>query len=117
MHLPPRTPQPTFTLHKLSSLPDLRQAIKAWHSEFRDEGPYEEDVEALVRYLGEVVGRERDLGKAVGVVRWLGWVVEDDEEDDSEGEGKRKWRDAVNKVREGVQKAAQERGLGRVEFG
>ncbi|KAM0720970.1 hypothetical protein Q7P37_003255 [Cladosporium fusiforme] len=85
--LSPRPPRPTFTSAKLSSLPDLRAAIKAWHCEFGAEGPYSEDIEALGRFLAAVVGEERDLEKAVGVVRWMGWVVEEGEEEGEEGEG------------------------------
>ena len=120
VRLPPRPAQPTFTARKLSSLPDLRGAITAWYREFRDEGPYDEDVEALVRYLRDVVGAERDLGKAVRVCGWLAWVVEDDcdeDEGEDEGEARRKWRGALGRLREGVQAAATGRGLGRVEFG
>ena len=117
LHLPPRPATPTFTSRKLSSLEDLRGAMKAWYDEFKDEGPYGEDVEALVKYLRSVVSGEgeRDLGKAVGVVKWLGWVVGQDE--DGDGEAREKWMDALEKVRGGVQEAATERGLGKVEFG
>jgi DNA repair protein REV1 len=53
----------------------LREAISAWYGEFVDDGPYGEDVDALVKYLKRVVLEERDLNKAVAVVKWLGWVV------------------------------------------
>ncbi|KAL9580582.1 MAG: hypothetical protein Q9212_004412 [Teloschistes hypoglaucus] len=58
LHLPPRLPKPTFTAQKLSALPDLREAMSAWVDEFRDEAPFEEDVEALVKYLQRVVREE-----------------------------------------------------------
>ena len=117
-HLPPRPAKPTFTSQKWSELEDLRDAVSAWYREFGDEGPYEEDVEALVRYLEAVVKEEKDLGKAVGVVKWLGWVVEN--EGDSGGgrpEGVRvAWDKARRRIEEGLQEAVMERGLGRVEF-
>lgn len=74
LHLPPRPATPTFTSRELSSPEDLRQAMKAWYSEFEDEGPYGEDVEALVRYLRLVVSGEgeRDLGEG----RWCRAVAE-----------------------------------------
>lgn len=96
-------------------MPELREAVSAWVEEFRDEGPYEEDVDELVGYLHRVVRDERDMGKAVSVGRWLGWVVGEIEWT-SEGEGKRVWREAVERVEEGVQGAVSERGLGRVGF-
>ncbi|KAK5168792.1 deoxycytidyl transferase [Saxophila tyrrhenica] len=115
LQLPPQPAKPTFTARKFTELPDLRQAVKDWYSEFADEGPYGEDVEALVGYLRDVVVVERDLGKAVAVVRWVGWVIE---EGDNVGEVAREgWEKAVERVREGVQAAARERGMGTVDFG
>lgn len=107
--LPPLPPKPTFTAQKFSQLPELREAIRAWFEEFREEGPYRDDVDALVGYLGRVVGEEGNMGKAVAVVRWLGWVVD-------EGDERGVWGETVRRVREGVQRAVGERGLARVEF-
>ncbi|MCJ1486595.1 deoxycytidyl transferase [Schaereria dolodes] len=109
VRLPPRPPKPTFTSRKLSTLPDLREAVSAWFEEFRDEGPYDEDTDSLERYLARVVLEERDMAKAVGVAGWLGWVVE-------RGVGGERWEEAKGRVEEGVQRAIGERGLGRVEF-
>lgn len=118
LHLPPRPPKPTFTALKLSSLEQLREAVSAWFEEFKEEGPYEEDVEALVRYLKKVVGEEEDMAKAVAVGRWLGWVVGEGISGDGGKiwEGKEKWDAAVQRVEEGVQEAVEKRGLGRVVF-
>jgi DNA repair protein REV1 len=107
----PRPPCPTFTTQKLSQAPDLRLAMKEWVSEFADEGPYPEDVGALVKYLSKVVGEERDLNKAVELVKWLQWVV-----DDEEDVGEKKWEEPLERVRVGVVRAARERGVGRVVF-
>ena len=116
----PQKPKPTFTAQKLTRLPELRDAISSWFDEFRDEGPYDDDVDALIRYLGNVVGEEGDMDKAVSVGKWLGWVV-DEGVSDCGGGGKRDggdkvWREAVGRVQEGVQCAIEERRLGRVEF-
>jgi DNA repair protein REV1 len=116
--LPPRadSSRPTFTSRKLSTLPELREAMGAWYREFSDEGPYEEDTEALVSYLRRVVGEERDVQKAVGVVRWLTWLH-------SEGEGvlesdvRERWDGALDTLRGGVQDAVKERGMPGVNFG
>ena len=115
--LPPPPPKPTFTSRKFTQLPELRGAISSWFDEFRDEGPYAEDVDALVKYLGRVVGEEGDMEKAVSVGRWVGWVV-DEGVGDGGGEvrGDEVWKEAVGRVQEGVQRAVEERGLGRVEF-
>ena len=115
--LPPRPPKPTFTAQKFTLLPELRAAINSWFEEFRDEGPYAEDVDALVKYLRKVVGEEGDMEKAVSVGRWLGWVVDEGVGDDSgKVERDNGWKEAVGRVQEGVQLAVEERGLGRVQF-
>lgn len=117
--LPPLPPKPTFTAQKFTQLPELREAISSWFDEFRDEGPYAEDVDALVRYLGKVVGEEGDMGKAVSVGRWLGWVVDEGVGDgggNGKVEGDKVWKEAVGRVQEGVQCAVEERRLGRVVF-
>jgi DNA repair protein REV1 len=113
--LDPLPAPPTFTSAKLSALPDLRGAIKGWHREFCAEGPYAEDVGALVRYLRDVVVEERDLGKAVGAVKWMGWVV-DGSADGSTSSSAGAWIEALEKVRKGVRAAVEERGLGSVDL-
>ena len=107
--LPPLPPKPTFTAQKFTRLPDLRGAITAWFDEFRGEGPYVEDVDVLAKFLQRVVLDEQDMDKAVSVARWMAWVVD-------EGDEKGAWKGAVRKVRESVQIAVKERGLGKVEL-
>lgn len=109
--LPAKPERPTFTMQKLSSLLDLREAVSAWHDEFRAEGPYAEDVDALGRYLGSVVTEERDMAKAVSVIKWLEWVVEED------GRGATtKWTKAIDAAKLCVSTAVQERQLGPLDF-
>jgi DNA repair protein REV1 len=112
LKLPPREPKPTFTTQKLSSLAELRETLSAWQEEFRVEGPHPDDVGAMERYLRRVVLDERDLGKVQGVVRWLGWLVEDGDDN----EGMRAWREALEGIKEKVQDAVKERGLGRLDL-
>lgn len=116
LQLPPRAPKPTFTMKKLTALPDLRNAIRAWHQEFSDEGPYDEDVQALVKYLRDVVVEERDMDKAVSLVKWLAWVIDDSDDYDNDGV-KIAWVEALGNIQGAVQDAVLERGLGRVDFG
>lgn len=113
LQLAPRPAKPTFTSRKLSTLPELREAVRAWYREFSDEGPYKEDVQALVKYLGDVVNEERDLEKAAQVVRWIAWVVEEGG-DGVEEVVREKWVAALDTIREGVQEAVRGRGLGRL---
>ncbi|PNS16148.1 DNA repair protein rev1 [Sphaceloma murrayae] len=115
--LPPRPPKPTFTKQKLSELEDLRGMIRNWVREFGDEDPFDEDVKALVEYLGQVIKEERDMDKAVRVVKWLGYVVDTESEGKWEGdEMKDRWGVVLGKVKQGVQAAVQERGLGSVDW-
>ncbi|KAK5135750.1 hypothetical protein LTR08_004736 [Meristemomyces frigidus] len=118
LQLPPRPLKPSFTMRKLTELPDLRTAVKAWYQEFSDEGPYEEDIEALGKYLRDVVVEERDVAKAVVVVKWLVWVAEEGQEVEALGEHARAtWDQGVAFVVEAVQSAVAKRGLGRVDLG
>ena len=110
LDLPARPPRPTFTVQKLSGLPDLREAMRGWFEEFKDEGPYGDDVDALVRYLKKVVGDEGNMDKAVSVSQWLRWVMEDADE----VQGMAEWRSALERIENGVQEAVMDRGLGRV---
>jgi len=106
-----RPPKSTFTTQKLCDKKNLRTALKEWVTEFAADGPYDEDVAALVRYLAKVVKEERDMTKAVELVGWVRWCV-------GEGtEGNAGWDGAVEKLKKGVNAAAKERGLGSVNFG
>lgn len=119
LKLPPREPRPTFTTQELSTLSELRETLSAWFEEFRGEGPHPDDVGAMERYLRRVVVDERDLGKVQGVVRWLAWLIDDGEGDIDDGledEGIRVWREALEGMKEKVQDAVKERGLGRLEL-
>jgi DNA repair protein REV1 len=111
----PRLAKPTFTTEKLSALADLRGAMKQWIGEFTDEGPYGEDVVALIKYLRKVVLEEKDMSKAIGMVKWIDYVISD-EADKDERFSKEPWKAALAKIKGGVVKAAKERGLGIVSF-
>ncbi|KAI9771005.1 MAG: deoxycytidyl transferase [Geoglossum simile] len=116
LRLPSPPKKPTFTAQKLSSLPELRNVILAWHEEFSAEGPYEEDVEALNKYLKRVVCDEKNLAKAGAVVRWLEWVV-DNSDDEKALHGKEAWKRALRWTEAAVQTAVKERGLGKAVIG
>lgn len=109
-----RPARPTFTKNKLHDKNDLRLALKEWTSTF-NEGPYEEDVDALVKYLGKVVTDEKDLGKAISLVKWFEWIVVDFADRDQRFK-KAKWSDTLSRVRDGIQIAAAVRGMGLVMF-
>ncbi|KAK4613573.1 DNA repair protein rev1 [Fulvia fulva] len=112
--LPARPAMPTFTANKLTDISGLRNTISAWFREFNDEGPYVEDVDALIKYLSDVVIEEHDLGKAVAVVKWMNWVIDDAE--DVSDDVITAWKEASMRTRNSVQDAADARQLGKVKF-
>lgn len=122
LRLPPLPERPTFTSKKLTALTDLRDEVGAWHATFADEGPFNEDVEALARYLKSVVVDEKDIDKAVSVVTWLMWLVEDanatrgGECQSGSSHGTITWEAAIRSLQKGVSDGVEERGLPPVEF-
>lgn len=128
LHLQPIPERPTFTSKKLSNLSDLRDAMSAWHSAFANEGPFGEDVESLSRYLRRVILEEKDVDKAVSVVNWLAWLVDDQEKSSTapglhameslrgSSQNAVPWTEALRILQEDVRQAVQERGLPAVQF-
>jgi DNA repair protein REV1 len=121
--LPPLPNRPVFTSQRLSQLPDLRDAVGSWHEAFAAGSPYDEDVISLCTYLKSVALKEKDVDKAVSVVRWLIWLVDDHlhqhEPENVQGsrpEGTISWEAAIRAMQESVQAALDERGLPPVEF-
>ncbi|KIX98302.1 uncharacterized protein Z520_05603 [Fonsecaea multimorphosa CBS 102226] len=108
--------KPTFTSQKLSSLPELRDAISAWVRELSVDGeePDMEDVTALSEYLSKVVSVERDMAKAVAVVNWLGLVIEYENFGSDGIRGS--WEKALAVLKRDVQQAVMDRGLPAVVF-
>lgn len=117
LQLPPRPQKPTFTTADISVLPDLRQTISQWYTEFRNEGPHEDDVKAMERYLRRVVLDEKDMAKAVSVVKWMVWLIYDSGGDGFQTEiGEKGWREALDGIKEHIQQAVTERGVGSIDF-
>ncbi|KAL4929846.1 putative DNA damage repair protein Mus42 [Aspergillus undulatus] len=137
--LPPLPTRPTFTSKRLSNPSDLRDEATAWHTAFAEEGPFRDDVDALAGYLKRVVVDERDVDKAVSVVKWLVWLVED-ERGDAPGNGRSNglsmststpglnrnlsegsqggisWDEALVCLKDGIQEGLEERGMPGVDF-
>jgi DNA repair protein REV1 len=113
LRLPSRESRPTFTTRELSTLPQLRDTLTAWHREFSDDGPHADDVAAMERYLRRVVLDERDMSKVVSLIKWLSWLVE---ESDDDNEGAEAWTAALDGMKEKVQAAVKERGLGLLDL-
>lgn len=130
LRLPPLPERPTFTSSKLSTLPELREALSTWYSSFATDGPFSDDVTALAKYLKRVVLEEKDIEKAVSVTNWLEWLILDGRNKDGNKESEatpapevrdpssqsETWDNALQTVRESVNSAVHERGLPPVEF-
>ncbi|CAI7610477.1 unnamed protein product [Penicillium palitans] len=120
--LPPLPKRPVFTSQRLSQLPDLRDAVGSWHEVFADGGPYGDDVTSLCKYLSSVTLQEKDVDKAVSVVRWLMWLVGDHSQQGAKGpqgsrpEGTISWEEAIETVQYSIQVALEQRGLPPVDF-
>ncbi|KAF3389418.1 DNA repair protein REV1 [Penicillium rolfsii] len=125
--LPPPPKRPVFTSRRLSGLPDLRDAVSAWHTAFAADGPYGEDVDVLCVYLGRVVAEEKDIDKAVSVVRWLMWLVDEKSlhrtptvsQSPPSGQGEQgvvTWKHAIETMQQSVQAALEARDLPPVDF-
>ena len=59
LKLPVPPEKPSFTSRKITELPELREAISLWYEKFHPDGPYAEDVGALVGYVDRVVAEEK----------------------------------------------------------
>lgn len=125
LHLLTLPERPTFTSQKLSSLPDLRDAMSSWHEAFVNEGPFSEDVRSLSHYLHLVVIEEKDIDKAVSVVKWLMWLVEDGKDDvpspsqypvTESSQENMTWEDALRDLKMGINEGVEKRGLPEVDF-
>ncbi|KAI5920067.1 impB/mucB/samB family protein [Camillea tinctor] len=110
----PRPPKVAFTSGQLKTLSEIRDMLKVWYSETQDDGPHRRDVEMFEKYLVKVVLEEKDMDKAAKLVRWLDFLIDEDE---AESRGKEAWQGAVKGIKEEVQKAVQSRGLGLLDMG
>ncbi|KAI3401956.1 hypothetical protein diail_6516 [Diaporthe ilicicola] len=97
-----------FTATSLTSVQEVKDMLSAWHRETEDEGPHRDDVEVFEKYLARVVTEERDMEKAKKLIRWLEWLVDDDED----SKGRRGWMEAFAGVKNAVHQALEDRGLG-----
>ncbi|KAI1443100.1 impB/mucB/samB family protein [Annulohypoxylon stygium] len=111
----PKPAKISFTSNNLTSLPEIRDMLNVWHRETWDVGPHGRDVEMLEKYLVRVVVEEKDMDKALKLVKWLDYLVEDSG-DEIEYSGKEAWREVVGHVKQEVQNAVKSRGLGPLDI-
>jgi DNA repair protein REV1 len=76
-----------------------------------------DDVKAMERYLRRVVLDEKDMAKAVSVVKWMVWLIDDSGGDGFQTEiGEKGWKEALDGIKKHVQEAVSERGVGSIDF-
>lgn len=97
----------------ITSLPEIKDMVDAWHSQTRKAGPHKRDVDVLERYLVKVIKEERDLSKAVALIKWLSVVVDQDGVD---SRGRRAWKLVVSGIKVAMQAAVEERGLAPLQI-
>lgn len=108
----PPLPKISFT-SGLTSAREIKDMLDSWHQETRTGGPHRGDVEVFEQYLTRVIGEERDLEKARKLVKWLGFLVEQDSKD---SKGVRAWKRTLDGVKDVVQRAVKQRGLAPLDL-
>lgn len=113
---PKPPPKVSFTATSLTSVQEVKDMLSAWHRETKEEGPHHADVEVLEKYLARLVTEERDMEKARKLVKWLVWIIEEDDGSEGSNKGTEGWMDALVGVKGAVQRALEARGLGSMAF-
>lgn len=113
---PNKPPKVSFTATSLTTLQEVKDMLSAWHRETKDEGPHSEDVQVFETYLARVITEEKNMEKAKKLVKWLAWVIDEDEDEDGASRGRKGWEQAVIGIKAAVQRALHDRGLGPMVF-
>lgn len=116
---PNRPPKVAFTATSLTTLQEVKDMLSAWHRETKDEGPHGADVTVFETYLGRVVTEERDMEKAKKLVKWLAWVIDEDDnghKSEETSKASKGWTQALVGIKAAVQRALHDRGLGPMVF-
>ncbi|CRJ84837.1 hypothetical protein BN1708_009154 [Verticillium longisporum] len=113
LRFPAAPPKVDFTGTGVTAVADVKDMLEAWHGQSKEEGPHKADVQMFETYLGKVVLEERNMNKAVQLVKWVDFLTSTDP---GTGPGKRGWQKALAGVKHEVQEAVKQRGLGPVSF-
>ncbi|KAI0879472.1 impB/mucB/samB family protein [Hypoxylon argillaceum] len=114
LQFPPRPPKASFAGSKMTTFIKIRDMLNVWYQETSDEGPHQRDVEMFGEYLAKVIVEERDMDKAQKLIRWLDFLVDEDESE--EHSGKEAWRAVIKDIKQEAQRAVQSRGLGPLDI-
>ncbi|PKS12000.1 hypothetical protein jhhlp_001296 [Lomentospora prolificans] len=105
---PPPPIKASFGSSGISSTQGVKDMLDAWLAKTSASGPHRADVQMLEQYLCQVVVEERNMEKALSIIKYLDWILE---QDDMNGKAKQAWLKASESVKQAVQTAARQRGL------
>ncbi|KAI0863073.1 impB/mucB/samB family protein [Xylaria cubensis] len=114
LHFPPRPPKISFAGRNVTTIVEIRDMLNVWHKETSDDGPHQRDVEVFKKYLVKVILEERDMDKVQKLIKWLDFLMDEDESE--EHRGKEAWRVVIGDIKRAVQNAVQSRGLGPLDI-
>ncbi|KAI0409607.1 impB/mucB/samB family protein [Xylaria palmicola] len=114
LQFPPRPPKISFAGSGMTTLVEIRDMLSVWYRETSKDGPHQGDVEVFGTYLVKVIVEERDMDKAQKLLKWLDFLIDQDESE--ENPGKEAWRAVVKDIKQQAQKAVQSRGLGALDI-
>ncbi|KAK9389111.1 hypothetical protein V1515DRAFT_594813 [Lipomyces mesembrius] len=117
---------PILTFQGKNQIDDLKDLLQNWLSASVAEmqGPHMDDVHLLEKYLSRVVTEEKNLNKAVELVKWMNFQVENvlrerDMDDNLERsqEVLFEWLDIIEDLQKAVSIEAETRRLYNIQFG
>ncbi|KAK9430608.1 hypothetical protein V1505DRAFT_415171 [Lipomyces doorenjongii] len=116
---------PILTFQGKNQIDDLRDLLQTWLSTSVAEmqGPHMDDVHLLEKYLSRVVAEEKNLNKAVELVKWMNFQVENvlrergmDDNLEMNQEVLFEWLDIIDDLQKAVSVEAETRGLYNIQF-
>lgn len=107
---PSPPPKITFAKSGVSSTQEVKDMLEAWCEETKTEGPHQRDVDVLQKHLVRIVLEERDMDKALRLIKWLGVVVG---QNSSAGKGAKLWRETLEQLSTVTTDAMRQRGVAR----
>ncbi|KAI1828474.1 impB/mucB/samB family protein [Xylaria intraflava] len=114
LEFPSRPPKVSFTSGGPTTLPEIRDMLSAWYRETSNEGPHQKDVDVFGKYLSRVVLEERDMDKAQKLIKWLEFLIDENESGGHPGE--EAWHAVMMDIKSKVQEAVKSRGLGPLDI-
>ncbi|KKA30670.1 hypothetical protein TD95_002658 [Thielaviopsis punctulata] len=104
---PALPPKVVFSSLGTSSEDHIQAMLSSWIQGTLEDGPHVDDVDIFGEYIGRVVFEERDMHKAVRLVRWLEWKIRQVDKT----EARRAWNEALDRVKRAMREAALARGI------